>query len=318
MANPYTLLGVSKTASSEEIKQAYRKLARKMHPDLNPNDPKAADKFKEITSAYEILSDNDKRRRYDAGEIDDEGKQRAGFGFNPNAYKNGSRPGFDGFDFSFANNKYGSKKRSGFDFFNDIFGQNGTEDIFSSMKKNKKSPRTPGENINIDLTVSFIDAALGIEKTISLPNGKKVNLKIPAGTENFKTFRLKGQGELSSNGGENGDAFVRVLVPSHPFFTREGLNISVEIPLTLTEAILGSKITIPTLDGKVSLKIPPNSNTGSILRLRGKGIKTPDQTGDLLAKMKIYLPDSPDPELTNFMKKWKNNQKNPRIKFGMI
>lgn len=320
MANPYTLLGVSKSASQEEIKQAYRKLARKMHPDLNPNDPKAEDKFKEISSAYDILSDPEKRKRYDAGEIDENGKERPGFGFGyggGNPYQ-GQGAGFEGFNFDFGAAQGAGKKRSGFDFFSEMFGgaaENGGEDIFSNLRR--RSRKMQGENVNYDLTVSFLDAALGKEKEISLPNGKVLNVKIPAGTADKTVLRLKGQGAAGVGGGPNGDALIRILVQSHPYFTRSDNDILLDVPITIKEAVLGGKVTIPTLEGKVALTVPPYSNTGSVLRLRGKGIKTKNATGDLLVKLQIVLPDKPDGELTQFMQEWTPAQADPRAKAGL-
>lgn len=321
MANPYTLLGVSKSASQEEIKQAYRKLARKMHPDLNPNDPKAEDKFKEISSAYDILSDPEKRKRFDAGEIDENGKERPGFGFGyggGNPYQ-GQGGGFEGFNFDFGAAQSGGKKRSGFDFFSEMFGggasENGGEDIFSNLRR--RSRKAQGENVNYDLSVSFLDAALGKEKEISLPNGKVLNVKIPAGTADKSVLRLKGQGAAGAGGGPNGDALIRILVQPHPYFTRSNDDILLDVPVTLKEAVLGAKVTIPTLEGKVALTVPAYSNTGSVLRLRGKGIKTKNKTGDLLVKLQIVLPDKPDGELTQFMREWTPAATDPRAKAGL-
>ena len=284
MANPYTLLGVSKNATQDEIKQAYRKLARKMHPDLNPNDPKAEDKFKEISGAYDILSDPEKRKRFDAGEIDENGKERPGYGFggfNPGAggYQTHGFEGFN-FDFGTGGTSQGGRKRSGFDFFSDIFGAGagGGEDFFSANKRRGARAKMPGANTNYDLNVTFLEAALGKEKEIKLPSGKVLNVKIPAGATDKMTLRLKGQGAPGTNGGANGDALIRILVKPHPYFTRQDNDILLTVPVTLKEAVLGAKITIPTLDGKVALTVPENSNTGTVLRLRGKGIKTKDKT----------------------------------------
>ena len=323
MANPYTLLGVSKTASQDEIKQAYRKLARKMHPDMNPNDPKAEDKFKEISSAYDILSDPDKRRRFDSGEIDESGKERPGYGYGSygggNPF-NGAGNGFSGFNFDFgtAGQTRGGRKRSGFDFFSDMFGgaTDGGEDIFSNMRR-RSSRKAQGENVNYDLTVSFLDAALGKEKEISLPNGKVLNVKIPAGTADKTILRLKGQGAAGMAGGANGDALIRVLVQPHPYFTRVDNDILLDVPVSLKEAVLGGKVTIPTLEGKVALTVPANSNSGSVLRLRGKGVKSGGKTGDLLVKLYIVLPEKPDNELIQFMREWTPAASDPRAKAGL-
>ncbi|MCQ2913732.1 MAG: J domain-containing protein [Alphaproteobacteria bacterium] len=314
MANPYTVLGVSKNATAEEIKQKYRQLARKMHPDLNPNDPKAADKFKEVTSAYEILSDPEKRRRFDAGEIDETGKERAGFGFNPNGFsRSNNTHGFSGFDFGFGSSS--SKRRSGFDFFSDMFGGAGEEDIFSKTRSSSRAKRV-GEDINVELNISFLEMATGVDKPITLPNGKTLSLKIPAGIETGAVLRMKGQGHKGIS--ENGDALVKINILPHKYFKREGANVILELPITIKEAILGAKVTIPTLYGEVSLSIPTHSSTGSTLRLRAKGLKTPSETGDQLVKIKVVLPEKPDGDLYKFMQKWNDPSPNPRLKLGII
>ena len=322
MANPYTLLGVSKTASQDEIKQAYRKLARKMHPDLNPDDPKAEDKFKEISSAYDILSDPEKRKRFDAGELDENGKERPGYGYGAYGGGNpfgGAGNGFSGFGFDFGGGQTkGGRKRSGFDFFSDMFGgaANGGEDIFANMKR-RSARKAQGENVNYDLTVSFLDAALGKEKEISLPNGKVLNVRIPAGTTDKTILRLKGQGGAGIAGGAKGDALIHILVQPHPYFTKADNDILLNVPVSLKEAVLGGKVTIPTLEGKVALTVPPNSNSGSVLRLRGKGIRSGGKTGDLLVKLYIVLPEKPDAELTRFMREWNPAAFDPRAKAGL-
>lgn len=326
MANPYTLLGVSKNAAQDEIKQAYRKLARKMHPDLNPNDPKAEDKFKEISAAYDILSDPEKRRRFDAGEIDENGKERPGYGFggfNPGAGGSYQTHGFEGFNFDFggAGASQGGRRRSGFDFFSDIFGAgaNGGEEFFSANRRRNARPKMPGTNVNYDLNVTFLEAALGKEKEIKLPSGKVLNVKIPAGATDKMTLRLKGQGTPGLNGGAAGDALIRILVQPHPHFSRQDNDIVLTVPVTLKEAVIGAKITIPTLDGKVALTVPANSNSGTVLRLRGKGIKTKSKTGDLLVRLSVVLPEKPDPELQAFVAKWSpSRSEDPRSKAGLI
>ena len=319
MANPYTVLGVSKTASQDEIKQAYRKLARKLHPDLNPNDKQAENKFKEVSAAYDILSDEAKRKRFDAGEIDETGKERAGYGYQGfgGARQGGFKPGggFAGFDFDFTGAAKG-KKRSGFDFFSDMFGS--SEDIFSRARQ-RPDAKMKGEDANYDLNVGFLDAALGTSKEIRLPNGKTLNVQIPAGTADKTVLRLKGQGREGVNGGENGDALIRILVAAHPYFERDGADILLNVPVSLKEAVLGAKITIPTLEGKVALSVPAHSNTGSVLRLRGKGVKTKTKTGDLLVKLNVVLPEKPDAQLDALMKKWiPESSEDLRKKAGLI
>ena len=192
----------------------------------------------------------------------------------------------------------------------------GAEDIFSGMKR-RSSGKVKGENVDYDLSVTFLEAALGKEKEIRLPNGKVLNVKIPAGMEDKSILRLKGQGAPGMLGGSNGDALIHISVQPHPYFTRSGNDVLLDVPVTLKEAVLGGKVTIPTLEGKVALTVPANSNSGSTLRLRGKGIKTAGKTGDLLVKLYIVLPEKPDSELIRFMNEWKPASSDPRAKAGL-
>ena len=312
MKDPYVTLGVSKNATAEEIKKAYRKLARELHPDVNQNNPSAAERFKDVTAAYDILSDKTKRARYDNGEIDGEGNERPGFNFNQGgsgggAYWRGSSKG--GFDFS------------------DIFGgaSFGTEGGFSDFasffrggNSRERSFKQKGSDINYSMEVSFIDAALGAEKEVKLANGKRIKVKIPSGTDNETILRLKEQGNPGIGGGRPGDAMVRILVNKHPLFTREGLDIIAEIPISIKEAVKGGKITVPTLDGKVSVTVPEGSNHGSILRLRGKGISKGGKRGDLLLKLYIVISDTSDTELNDFLSRWHSSEADVRKKAGII
>ena len=294
MTDPYATLEVSKTASADEIKKAYRKLARKLHPDVNHDDPKAADKFKEVTAAYELLSDPAKRIRFDRGEIDANGNERAGFGFNPNAGGGAhwqSTGGFGGasgasFDFSdlFGGGMGGMGGDTGGFSFSDLFG--------GRMGRNRsRGPmKQKGADIKYTMQVDFLDSALGATKEVGLAGGKIIKVKIPAGTDDGTTLRLKGQGEDGFGGAPAGDAYVKISVRKHKFFTRDGLDIIANIPITIKEAVEGGKITVPTLDGQVSVTVPANSNTGSFLRLRGKKL----------------------------LENWNDNQEDPRKKLGLI
>lgn len=319
MSDLYKILGVSKSATASEIKKAYHKLARTCHPDVAKNDPKAANKFKDISAAYEILSDANKRRQYDAGEIDEQGKPKApdfssGFGgFNPGGsrtyYTNmGGGQGFGGFNFA------------------DLFGGGGGgfSDIFSQMRQGAASgqsrrassaggwggygedPSSTGQNVSYTLSIPFILAATGGDTSLRLSSGKQVKVKIPAGIHEGATLRLKGQGE---NGG---DALIKIHVETHSLFTREGDNIHLNLPITLKEAVLGAKVTIPTLTGKVALSIPKNSSSGKILRLSGKGVTG---KGDLLVKLQVILPEMPDENLEAFVKSWPAKSQDVRKEF---
>lgn len=290
----YQVLGLKKTASMAEIKSAYRKLARKYHPDLNKDDKNAAEKFKEISSAYDILGNEEKRKKYDNNEIDAEGKPTGfGAGFNPNDYA--SYSGGNPFAGGFGNG--GFSNAQGFDF-SSIFG----EEIFSAFgsgARNGFSGRAraqKGQDVSYNLKVTFLDAANGAEKTLNL-NGKSLNVKIPAGTQNGQTLRLKGMGVSGVNGGENGDALININIAEHPYFKSEGLNVLLDLPISIKEAVQGAKITVPTINGKVAVKIPPLASSGEKLRLRGKGIKTKNETGDEIINLQIVLPKNSSAEL---------------------
>lgn len=305
MSDPYTLLGVSKEASQSDIKKAYRKLAKTLHPDLNPGKPDVADKFKEVTAAYDLLSDENKRARYDRGEIDEKGNERAGFGFNPNGQGtwHTSGGGFSGFgssasgaNFDFADlfsGAYGGKDQ-GFDF----------SDLFGGMKTSRNF-KQKGQDINYAMQVSFTEAALGAVKEVVLTGGKRIKVKIPAGTDDGAVLRLKEQGYEGSGGGAKGDAYVKITVLPHSFFKKDGLDVLADFKVDLKTAVLGGTVRAPTLDGEVALKIPPYSNSGKILRLKGKGIAKGFKKGDILLKIVVMLPEHEDKSLTEFMQNWK-------------
>lgn len=293
--NLYHVLGVSKDATDAEIKSAYRKLARKYHPDLNKDDKDAAEKFKEVSCAYDILGDKDKRKKYDNNEIDADGKPTgfgAGFG---SGYGDGSPFGQGGNPFGQGGTYYRSTGGGDFDF-SSIFG----DDIFSQFTGGRAggfqsgfgaSARRPrkGEDINYTMRIDFLSAARGDEKTVNL-NGKNINVKIPAGTVDGQTLRLKGLGQPSPNGGSAGDVLITLNVDKHPYFGLDGNNIVMEMPITVKEAILGAKVTVPTITGKVAVNIPPYASSGEKLRLKGKGIKG----GDQIITLKILSPKTPN------------------------
>ncbi|MBP5535028.1 MAG: DnaJ domain-containing protein [Alphaproteobacteria bacterium] len=307
MTDLYQTLGVSKSASAAEIKKAYHKLARTCHPDVTKNDPKAAEKFKEISAAYDILGDETKRRQYDAGEIDEQGKPRAPFGFGGGSgyQQYGGNP-FTGRSYSYQD-MGGAGGFEGFDF-SDLFGGGGAggfADLFSNMGRaaGSKSRRPMGQDVSYSLTIDFVLAMTGGETSVRLSNGKQIKVKIPAGIADGATLRLRGQGQ---NGG---DALIKINVASHPHFKRNGNDVEMTLPITLKEAVLGAKVTIPTLTGAVALTIPPNTSSDKILRLKGKGVPN---KGDLLVRVQVLLPDHPDEDLENFVKSWKPKSQNPR------
>ena len=287
MTDPYKTLGVERGAGADEIKRAYRELAKKLHPDLNPGNDRIEQKFKEVSHAYSILGDADKRRRFDRGEIDASGQAT---GWKGGFYRDQAQRG------------RGSKYRP-FDFGADL----NVEDIVSELfgGRGRKARRR---------------GATGAKKRIRLSDGKMLDIKVPAGTEDRQTLRLKGQGMAGHGGGAAGDAFVEVHIQPHAFFTRKDNDVHLELPVTLQEAVLGATITVPTVHGKVSMKIPPGSNTGATLRLKGKGIveRKSGKKGDQYVKLKVTLPERPDKELKDFVERWgKDHGYDPRRKAGM-
>ncbi|MDO4161617.1 MAG: J domain-containing protein [Pseudomonadota bacterium] len=286
--NLYDVLGVGKTASESEIKAAYRKLARQYHPDLNKDDKTAADKFKEISNAYDIIGNAEKRKKYDNNEIDADGKPTgfgAGFGGGYQNYGGYSGNPFSGFK---AGGFGGSQ--GGFDF-SSIFG----DDIFSQFGNasqggfGQRTAARRGQDISYNMRVDFLDAAKGVEKQVNL-NGKTINVKIPAGMQSGQTMRLKGLGNVGLNGGENGDVLITVNVDEHPYFKNDGLDILLNLPISVKEAISGAKITVPTINGKVAVTVPPFSSSGEKLRLKGQGIKAKTGQGDEIISLQIILP----------------------------
>ncbi len=288
MKDPYEILGVAKTASADDIRKAYRKLAKKLHPDLNPGDKRAEDEFKEVSAANDLLSDPEKRRRYDAGEIDASGAEKA----PPHARYYRDYAGGAGHPY---------ESQSGFADFAE------SDDLIAELLRRsaEQARRRPGADLHYELQVDFLDAVNGATKTITLPGGGTLQVTIPPGVEDGQILRLRGKGAPSPGEGEPGDALVQIVVKPHRTFTREGDDIHVELPITVKEAALGGEVRAPTTTGSVMLKIPKRSNTGDVLRLRGKGVKKRDGAGDELVKLKVMMPTEPDPELEAFLAGWK-------------
>ncbi len=300
MRDPYDVLGVSKGADEAEMKRAYRRLAKKLHPDANTSDPKAKDKFAELTGAYDLLSDKEKRAQFDRGEIDAQGKPRmpdyAGSGGGARQ-RPGGFPGFEG-DSGFESFSFGSGRRSagGFEDLGDIFG-------FGRQSRAGSAPQ-PGANIELTLSVGFEEAVAGASKRVVLPNGKQIEVKIAAGTVEGHRMRLKGQGEPSPMGGPAGDAFVTIAYAAHPQFIREGEDLHYKAEVPLEDAVLGAKVRVPTLSGAVDLNIPAWTSSGRTFRLRGKALpKASGGHGDLLVSVNVVLPAAHDEELEALMRK---------------
>jgi DnaJ-class molecular chaperone len=305
MTDPYATLGTSKTASADEIKKAYRKLAKQYHPDLNPGNATAAARFKDISAAYDLLSDADKRARYDRGEIDASGQERAdasfyrSYGAGPQGAKYRAGAGFDPSDI-FAD----MFSRGG-------FSRGGGGGDFREFKAR-------GGDLNYTLTVDFLEAARGAQKRLSFPDGRTLDVNVPAGTESGQVLRLRGQGQPGVAGGPAGDALIEITVAPHAFFRREGNDVLAEIPITLGEAVVGGKINVPTINGPVSMSIPAGSNTGAKLRLRGRGIHPKGgAAGDQYVTLKVVLPKEPDDALKAFIEGWPGRNYDVRGALGM-
>ncbi|HEY6921355.1 MAG TPA: DnaJ C-terminal domain-containing protein [Methyloceanibacter sp.] len=301
----YSVLGVPKTASAGDITKAYRKLAKKLHPDLNPGDKAAEEKFKKITAAYDILGDAEKRGRYDRGEIDASGQERP----QQHYYR------------EYAGGQDGARYRStaGFedigafsDLFGDLFGERG------GMREGGRGGARfsmRGPDAQYRLEVDFLDAVNGTKTRITLPDGGTLDVAIPAGVTDGQVLRLKGKGGPGIGEGEPGDALIEISVRPHPVFKREGDDIIVEVPITFDEAVLGGKIEVPTIGGRVFATVPPGSNTGQTLRLKGRGIKTKSGTGDQLVKLSVVLPERIDDDLKGFAETWREAHRyDPRRK----
>lgn len=293
--DPYAALGVSKTATQAEIRKAYRKIAKESHPDLNPGDPKAEARFKAAAAAHDLLKDAEKRKRFDAGEIDASGQERPERRFyreyaeGPEATYHTSR-GFEDF---------GSYS----DVFSDLFGQRARGGGPGGGRAEGVQLRGPDRHYTLE--VGFLEAARGATRRITLPDGQVLDVKIPEGLADGQTIRLRGKGGEGYGGGPAGDALVTVTVGEHAFFRREGEDILVELPITLDEAVLGGRVEVPTIDGRVALTVPKGASSGRVLRVRGKGVKRGDRRGDQLVTLKVVMPPAVDGELEDFFRKWR-------------
>lgn len=286
----YKVLGVKRTASDDEIRQAYRRLAKENHPDLHPGDKAAEDKFKRISAAFAILGDPEKRRRYDAGEIDESGQERAAHQY----YR------------EYADGTEGSRyhSRGGFEDFGDIFG-----DIFGRAGQRGRGGEfhMAGMDYRYHLEIDFLEAALGAKKRVSLPEGDTLDITVPAGVTHGQVLRLRGKGGPGVGRGQPGDALIELSIRSHPIYQRDGDDIIVEVPLSVDEAVLGAKVEVPTIHGRVNLTIPKGTSGGQTFRLRGKGIENArtKKSGDQHVRTRLVLPSRPDPELEKAMQQWR-------------
>lgn len=303
--DPYELLGVKRDASEREIRAAYRKLAKRYHPDLNPGKPEAAERFKAINQANDILSDKEKRAKYDRGEIDAEGNE------TPRA-----RPFYRDYAEAGQHRRYstgGGYEDIGADDLEDILSQAfGGAGPFagSGRRPGGREFRMRGQDAQYSLTISFLDAANGTTRRITLPDGRTLDVRLPHGVRDGHVLRLKGQGHPGMGNGPPGDALVEVTIAPHPYFRREGDDIVVELPVTVQEAVVGATLEVPTIKGKVRVTVPPGSGTGTRLRLRGRGIGS---NGHQYVELKVVHPPGEEPELAAFLRDWKPRHAfNPR------
>lgn len=297
--DPYSVLGVSKNASESEIKSAYRKLAKELHPDVKPDDKAAEARFKKVSAAFAILGDKDKRAQFDRGEIDADGNERAPFqgGFGGGQAGPG---GFGGFG--------GRGARPGPDVFEDLFGG-----MFGQGGgRSRGFGPTKGADVRYKLDVDFVEAVTGSRKRVTMADGRSLDINIPAGVTSGQVLRLKAQGEAGPMGATPGDALVELNVKSHAQFERDGDNIKTDLKISLTEAVEGGKVTVATPSGNVALSVPAGTNSGAVLRLKGKGVQVKPKAGDLLVRLTITLPKKPDADLKAFVKSWGQRDENVR------
>ena len=291
----YAILGVKRTATNDEIRRAYRKLAKDLHPDQNKGDPGAEEQFKRVSAAFAVLGNPEKRKRYDLGEIDGMGNERA----NP-FYRDHGDAGMRG-DFG----EFGAGEFSGL--FGDLFGKRGPSGAFTMR----------GMDYRYNLEISFLEAVNGAKKRVQFPDNETLDITVPAGVESGKTLRLKHKGGPGAGRGEPGDALIELRVQPHPLFGRDGDNITLDVPVTLGEAVLGARVEVPTIDGRVTVTVPKGASTGQVMRLRGKGVKNRSGAhGDQLITLKVVLPGNIDPELERFMQDWmQKHPYDPRSRF---
>lgn len=301
MADPYSTLGVAKSASEAEIKSAYRKLAKELHPDRNKDNPKASEKFSDVTKAYDLLSDKTKRAQFDRGEIDGDGNPAMPFGYGGGGFRGDPRGGPQG--------GFGGEGADFADIFEGLFGGRGGGGggggPFGGFG-GRAAPPQKGGNVAYRLSVSFLDAATQATQRITLADGGTIDLKLPTGVESGTQMRLAGKGHPGPGG--HGDGIVTITVKDHPFFVREGDNIRLDLPVTLVEAVKGAKVKVPTVDGPVMLSIPAGSTSGKVMRLKGKGFsRKAGGRGDQLVRLMVDLPGE-DADLAKLVEAWTDSR----------
>lgn len=294
----YAILGVKRNATNDEIRRSYRNLAKDLHPDQNKGDPKTEEKFKKVSAAFAVLGNPEKRKRYDAGEIDGMGNERAGSYYREHsAGTAGSRGAYTG-GFEGFNTGSGGGGGDFSDLFGDLFGKRGPGGAFTMR----------GMDYRYNLEISFLEAVNGTKKRVQFPDNETLDISVPSGVETGQTLRLKHKGGPGAGRGEPGDALIELKVMPHPLFDRDGDNITLEVPISLSEAVLGARVEVPTIGGRVTVAVPKGASSGQVLRLRGKGIKNSrtGNYGDQLITLKIVLPANIDGELERLIQDWTN------------
>jgi DnaJ-class molecular chaperone len=306
---PYEVLGVKPDASADAIRKAYRKLAKELHPDLNPGKPEAEARFKSVTAAYDILSDTEKKARYDRGEIDESSAARPRYSYRPHA------EGAQGWKYQ----PQGEMDIGDLDDLFAMFGARGGAGRGGGGRRGQGDENfsIPGGDLMFSLTIDFAEAAVGEKKRLQLGPNESLDVTIPAGIDDGQVLRLKGKGSAGFGGGAPGDALIEIHIAPHPFYRRDGDDIRMELPVSLSEAVLGARISVPTVTGPVTMMIPKGSDTGTVLRLRGKGIHRKrggqDVQGDEYVTLKVVIGAANDPDLAAFLETWaEKHQTDPR------
>jgi DnaJ-class molecular chaperone len=301
-ADPYATLGVKRDATQADIQKAYRRLAKKLHPDLNPGNKTAEDKFKELSASYNLLNDPDKRARFDRGEIDASGTEQ-----QPRRYYR---------DFADRDGGSGYTSGAGFADFSDFAG---SDDILSEIfgRAGRATRRGRGADVRYHLELNFLDAVNGGKQSIVLPDGSTLEVNIPPGTSDGQILRLKGKGRRGAGDSPPGDALIEISVLPHPYFVRKGDDIHLDLPISLKEGVLGAKLKVPTVSGAVAVSVPKWSSSGRVLRIKGRGVPRADGSrGNQYVTLKLVLPKKPDPDLERFVSEWQPSD-SPRQSMGV-
>jgi DnaJ-class molecular chaperone len=319
MADPYTELGVARNASEADIKKAYRKLAKELHPDRNKDNPKATERFGKVTQAYDLLSDKDKRAQFDRGEIDGDGNPRAPFGYGRGG-GGGAGPGGGYTRYETSGGGFGAEAPDLSDLFEGLFSGGrrggGGGGPFGGGGFSRSAPPSKGADVAYRLPVAFEDAAALKDQRVTLSGGRTIDIKLPKGVEDGTKIRLAGQGEAGPGG--HGDAIVEIAIQPHRFFKRDGDDVRLDLPIGLDEAVLGAKVKVPTVEGPVMMTVPKGSSSGRVLRLKGRGFTGRSGTrGDQLVTLMVDVPAG-DAELASFVEGWKGKGSgNPRAGLGV-